>query len=112
MKSIPNESAAQSDFARAKDVQVPGDLTVQPVPGRLGAEISGIDLRRQTISDASRKAIRAAFLDHHVLVFRQQRLNEEAMDAFARIFGEVEGNVFRQPDGRTMEAIHQISNLD
>ena len=111
MKSIPNESAVQSDFARAKSVEERGVLTVRPIPGGLGAEISGIDLS-EPIPDASRKAIRAAFLDHHVLVFHQQRLNEEAMDAFARIFGEVEGNVFRQPDGRTMEAIHQISNLD
>jgi taurine dioxygenase len=34
------------------------------------------------------------------------------MGEVAAMFGEVEGNVFRNPDGSTLEAIHQISNLD
>ena len=34
------------------------------------------------------------------------------MGEFAALFGEIEGNVFRNPDGTTLEAIHEISNLD
>ena len=36
----------------------------------------------------------------------------DRMGEFAALFGEIEGNVFRNPDGSTLEAIHEISNLD
>jgi taurine dioxygenase len=34
------------------------------------------------------------------------------MGEFATLFGAIEGNVFRNPDGSTLPAIHDISNLD
>lgn len=81
------------------------------LPGGLGAELTGIDLRGAS-STRLITQIRAAFLAHHVLVIRDQQLTKPQMGEFAGIFGEVEGNVFRKPDGSTMEAIHEISNLD
>jgi taurine dioxygenase len=59
-----------------------------------------------------REQILAAFAAHHLLVFRGQKLGKDRMGEVAAMFGEVEGNVFRNPDGSTLEAIHQISNLD
>ena len=76
-----------------------------------GAEISGIDLR-QPISESLREQILAAFVVYHLLIFRGQQLGKDRMGEVAAMFGEVEGNVFRKPDGSTLEAIHQISNLD
>ncbi len=79
--------------------------------GSLGAEIGTIDLR-QPISESLRAEIVAAFDRHHLLIFRGQQLGKDRMGEVAAMFGEVEGNVFRNPDGSTLEAIHQISNLD
>ena len=61
-------------------------LTVSPISGALGAEITGVDLAR--LDDASLKAILAAFLDHQVLVFRDQRLTPAEYIALARRFGQ------------------------
>jgi taurine dioxygenase len=79
--------------------------------GGFGAEISSVDLR-QPIAESLREQILAAFAVHHLLIFRRQQLNKDRMGEVAAMFGEVEGNVFRNPDGSTLEAIHQISNLD
>ena len=48
-------------------------IHVGPVPGALGAEISGVDLRAP-IEDDLVEEIRSALLDHHVLFFHDQEL--------------------------------------
>jgi len=55
--------------------------------GALGAEVRGLDLAH--LSDEQFAAIRAAFLEHHVLVFREQRLTPEQQIAFGQRFGEL-----------------------
>jgi taurine dioxygenase len=99
-------NAAQDGAARASRQSIASVL-----PGGCGGEIAGVDLR-QPLSESLRADIVAAFLANHMLVFRGQQLSKEQMGEFAAVFGEVEGNVFRNPDGSTLEAIHQISNLD
>lgn len=84
---------------------------LRPIEGGLGAIITGIDLR-EPAAPALKDFIRSAFLDHHLLVIRDQQLTRPQMASFATVFGEVEGNVFRKPDGSTMELVHEISNLD
>ena len=62
--------------------------TVAPVPlsGALGAEMPGIDLAR--LDEASFAQVYQAFLDHQVLVFRDQDLDAAAYLAVARRFGD------------------------
>ena len=43
-------------------------ITVSPISGALGAEISGVDLSRP-LDDATFTEIRKAFLDHCVIFF-------------------------------------------
>jgi taurine dioxygenase len=62
-------------------------LDVRPVAGALGAEILGIDLGHD-LGDESIAAIRAAWLKHCVIFFRDQTLPPERFLSLARRFGE------------------------
>lgn len=63
-------------------------ITVAPIAGALGAEISGIDLM-EDLDATTVAAVRRAWLDHGVVFFRDQPLPEARFLAFARRFGEV-----------------------
>ena len=68
-------------------------FAIEPVTGVLGAEVSGIDLGADLAADAVRE-LRAAFVEHHVLFFRDQALTAEAQMAFGRRFGELDTHPF------------------
>ncbi|MEV0900868.1 TauD/TfdA family dioxygenase [Actinoplanes sp. NPDC049802] len=61
-------------------------LTVNRIGGRIGAEISGVDLKRE-IDDVTAKEIHDALVEHKVLVFRGQHLDDEQHQRFASVFG-------------------------
>lgn len=63
------------------------DLEVEPLTGSLGAEIGGVDLR-DDLSDETVTAIRAAWLEHLVVFFRDQDLTADDFVRFARRIGE------------------------
>src|SRR5438105_14083510 len=62
-------------------------LDIRPLSGALGAEILGIDLGAD-VSDEAIAAIRAAWLEHLVIFFRDQQLEPAQLLALARRFGE------------------------
>lgn len=63
-------------------------ITVTPIAGRVGAEIAGVDLASNFDDDVLAE-IRAAWLDHGVVFFRDQYLNSERYLIFAQRIGEV-----------------------
>jgi taurine dioxygenase len=63
-------------------------MQILPLHKALGAEVIGVDLR-QTLDDATIKALRSAFDEHIVLVIRGQSLDEEAQLRAAGYFGKV-----------------------
>jgi len=63
-------------------------ITVQPVAGSLGAEVSGVDLAAP-LSNAAAAEIRRAFTENLVLFFRNQRLTPEQHLAFSGLFGRL-----------------------
>ncbi len=63
-------------------------ISIAPIAGALGAEISGIDLS-QPLTDQLISAVRQALLDHLVIFFRDQEITPEQHVAFARRFGEL-----------------------
>lgn len=75
-------------------------ITVKPIDATLGAVITNVDLANLT--DEGWADIHAAFLTYGVLVFPDQRLNEESQGAFARRFGNTEQLKPRQA-GETIE---------
>src|SRR5262249_5103953 len=62
-------------------------IEVKPIAGALGAEITNVDLAR--LDDETFREIKAAWLEHLVLFFRNQSLTPEQQIAFARRFGEI-----------------------
>ena len=63
-------------------------LSLKPLSPACGLEISGLDLR-QPVDAVTAKAIRKAFDENIVVVFRQQDLSEENQLRAAEIFGKV-----------------------
>ncbi|MET7641354.1 TauD/TfdA family dioxygenase [Streptomyces sp. NPDC005438] len=61
-------------------------LTLTPLTPVLGAEVTGLDLSRELTCE-QRREVRRAFLEHHVLVFRDQHLTPTAHKRFAAEFG-------------------------
>src|SRR5215469_16011195 len=67
--------------------------------GLIGAEIRGLDLTRE-YPDETYEAIRQAWAEHGVIFFRDQHLNAEQRESFARRFGEirVKQELRKEPD--------------
>jgi len=63
-------------------------VAVTPLSSALGAQIHGIDAA--AIDDAGFERVRAAWLEHLVLLFRNQRLDDRALVEFTSRFGELE----------------------
>jgi len=62
-------------------------MQVRRIAGALGAEVSGLDLVRP-LTDGQAAALRAAWLEHLVLFFRDQPLMPAQYMAFARRIGQ------------------------
>ena len=71
-------------------------LTIIPSGQACGARVTGIDLTRPL--DAGTIAeIRAAWLDHHVLSFPGQKMNEDDLERFTGYFGGFGDDPFIRP---------------
>ncbi len=90
-------------------------LEVVPLTKHIGAEIRGIDLREKP-DDATVRAIYQAWLDHLVIVFPGQKLEQEDLIRVTGYFGEI-GDLHRpakyQPAGfsKMLPGIMLISNI-
>ncbi len=62
-------------------------MHISPITPTVGAEVTGVDLT--SLNPEAESAIQAAFLKHHVLVFRNQSLTRDQHKAFGRLFGEL-----------------------
>lgn len=85
-------------------------LDVQQVTPHIGAEIKDIDLT-QTVDEEALSAIKDALDTHSVLVFRDQRFNDETQTVFSARWGALETTVYkREGDGGV--PIANITNVD
>lgn len=85
-------------------------FTIRPLAEVGGAEITGIDLR-DPISPEIRDAIMRAFLEFHILVFRDQSLTKDEQYRFSENFGELEHHVGRLHDGTPYPIVHTVTNV-
>ncbi len=63
-------------------------ITVSPIAGALGAEIGGVDIAAG-LDDATIAEIRQALLEHLVIFFRDQKLDDRSHKEFSRRFGRL-----------------------
>jgi taurine dioxygenase len=87
-------------------------ITVTPTGAALGAEVDGIDLRR--ITDADFAAVYRAWLEHSVLLFRGQTLDDDGLIAFSRRFGELDFAPIQENGRRFVDGhpeIYVVSNV-
>jgi alpha-ketoglutarate-dependent 2,4-dichlorophenoxyacetate dioxygenase len=85
-------------------------LNLRPFEGGLGAEVLG--LRVAAVDDATFPAVYAAFLEHQLLLFRDQDLPPGDQVAFARRFGEVQVHVMDQYHASAYPELYTLTNLD
>ncbi len=83
-------------------------LEIRRLGYALGARVDGVDLSAQ-LDDQVVAEIRQAWLDHVVLVFRNQRLSPQAQVAFAERFGPLHQGTASVLDARAdVPAIHYV----
>ncbi|HEY8881707.1 MAG TPA: TauD/TfdA family dioxygenase [Roseateles sp.] len=85
-------------------------IEIRPLPGSFAAEVVGLDLGQPLDEDDFRR-IHRAHLDHHVLVFRDQRITPEQQIAFSRRFGPLEIHVLHQFHLQGHPEILIVSNI-
>src|SRR6185436_3888991 len=89
-------AASQSCQRKRLQVKSPGTnrggapMEILPLGPGFAAELRGIALSDVTVDDAVYAAVRAAFEDHSVLVFRGQDVTDEGQLAFSQRFGAPE----------------------
>ncbi len=70
-------------------------MQVTPFDAPCGAEIAGLDCGSE-IDAETFAAVRRAFLDHCVVVFRDQRLTPDQHVAFSQRWGALKGHILKQ----------------
>ena len=85
---------------------------VIPTGAALGAEIRGIDLR--AVDDVAFAAIHRSWLDHQVLLIRDQSLSDQGLIAFSRRFGTLDQAPIQENGRRFVDGypeIYVVSNV-
>ncbi|RYF02156.1 MAG: TauD/TfdA family dioxygenase [Comamonadaceae bacterium] len=91
----------------------PQGFAIRLLPGAagpLGAEVVGLDLNRP-LGDADFQRLHQAHLDHHVLVFRDQRITPRQHIEFSRRFGPLQIHVLKNFQLADHAEILIVSNI-
>jgi alpha-ketoglutarate-dependent taurine dioxygenase len=100
---MPSPNAAAPDRSRTQII---------PTGAALGAEVRGIDL--SDIDDHDFADIHRAWIDHQVLLFRGQTLDDDALIAFSRRFGALDQAPIQENGRRFVDGypeIYVVSNV-
>ena len=91
-------------------VQAAQDFEVRALPAAVGAEVLGLDLSRP-ISATDFTRLHQAHLQHHVLVFRDQRITPQQQIDFSRRFGPLQIHVLKNFQLAGHPEILVVSNI-
>ncbi|AQR71471.1 taurine dioxygenase [Janthinobacterium sp. LM6] len=93
-----------------KPVQSTSHFRIETFDAPLGAQVLGLDLA-QPLSLNDFQRLHHAHLDHHVLVFREQRITPQQQVDFSRRFGPLQIHVLRQFQLPAQPEVLIISNI-
>ena len=88
-------------------------FTLHRLHASIGVEVRGIDLSAPMPRD-TRRALAQAWLDHLILLFRDQGLTPKTQRAFCEQFGQLGGRLRKaeeRPEGRDAENIMLVTNV-
>lgn len=101
----------REDSVSVHSTQAPSqDFELRSFSGSVGAEVIGLDLGLQ-LNAADFSRIHRAHLDHHVLVFRDQRITPQQHIDFSRRFGRLIIHVLHQFHLTGHPEILTVSNI-
>ena len=90
-------------------------ISLRPLSHSLGAEVQGVNVGG-ALSNAEFDQIHQAFLDHGILLFRDQKITREQHIAFSRRFGELDDHASlpqdRHPDYPELLLVTNIPETD
>ncbi|MGJ7544370.1 TauD/TfdA dioxygenase family protein [Variovorax sp. LT1R16] len=86
------------------------DFEVRPFDAPVGAEVVGLDIAKP-INAADFARLHRAHLDHHVVVFRDQRVSPDDHVAFSRRFGPLQIHVLHQFQLKGHPEVLIVSNI-
>lgn len=93
------------------NLEKPATFGVRPLGTAFAAEIVGLNLA-EALSDEAFRALYQTFVEHKVLVFRDQNFDDDAHSRFARRWGKLQVHVLNQYHKTTNPEIIYLSNLD
>lgn len=85
-------------------------MNIDPLTAHFAAEITGVDLT-QALDAETVSALQRALDDHSVLVFREQRFDDDSQIAFSQRFGPLENMLYKR-EGDGNQPISNITNID
>jgi taurine dioxygenase len=88
----------------------PQDFAIRRFDAPLGAEVIGLDIGKP-INAADFARLHRAHLDHHVVVFRDQRISPDEHVAFSRRFGPLQIHVLHQFQLKGHPEVLIVSNI-
>ena len=84
-------------------------VTVRKTGVHLGAEITGVDLRKP-LSDAQFKAVEAALVEHELIIFRDQDISSDNLMDFGRRFSPLTVHPFAPNEGKNAPELIKFRN--
>lgn len=84
-------------------------VTSTRVGVNLGAEITGVDLRKP-LSDAQHEAVEHALVENELIIFRNQDISADDLLAFGRRFGELTVHPFAPNEGKNAPELIKFRN--
>jgi taurine dioxygenase len=112
MANSIDSGAYAAAASNAADVYAHARIGVFPLSGALGAEIRGVDLS-EPLSAVTLAAIHHAWLEHCVVLFRNQHLSDGDLVRFSRRFGDLDlgPTMAWRPGNQAYPEIFVISNV-
>lgn len=110
MAVVFSDGVADAGRVTLQDGAPAQDFEVRSLSATVGAEVLGLDLS-QALNPADFARIHRAHLDHHVLVFRDQRITPQQQVDFSRLFGPLQIHVLKSFQLADHPEIMIVSNI-